>query len=82
METKLTLSMDKQVIEEAKKYARKKNTSLSRLIKSYLVSITRNKTGGETDITPLVKSLSGVLSLEEKAGHRKEYANYLEKKYK
>lgn len=81
METKLTLSMDKEVIEEAKKYARKKNTSLSRLIKSYLVSITRNRTEKDTDITPLVKSLSGVLP-GMKDNYKKEYSHYLEKKYK
>lgn len=81
METKLTLSMEKEVIEEAKKYARKKNTSLSRLIKSYLVSLTRNKTEEDTGITPLVKSLSGVLILDKKANYKNEYSDYLENKY-
>jgi Family of unknown function (DUF6364) len=82
VETKLTLSMEKEVIEEAKRYAREKNTSLSRLIKTYLVSITRNKSEKDTDITPLVKSLSGVLSVEKKAHYKKEYSDYLQKKYK
>ena len=81
METKLTLSMDKEVIEEAKKYARKKNTSLSKLVKSYLQSITRNKAEKDTEITPLVKSLSGILT-EENLNYKKKYADYLERKYK
>ncbi|MGL6267871.1 MAG: DUF6364 family protein, partial [Chitinophagaceae bacterium] len=37
MDTKLTLSIDKQIIEAAKKYARNTNTSLSNLIENYLV---------------------------------------------
>lgn len=81
MQTKLTLSMDKEVIEEAKKYARKKNTSLSKLIKSYLQSITRNKAEKDTEITPLVKSLSGILT-KENLNYKKKYADYLERKYK
>lgn len=81
METKLTLSMDKEVIEEAKKYARKKNTSLSKLIKTYLQNITRNKNEKDMEITPLVKSLSGILS-EKNANHKKAYSDYLERKYK
>lgn len=81
METKLTLSMDKEVIEEAKKYARKKNTSLSKLIKTYLQNITRNKTEKDMEITPLVKSLSGILP-EKGANRKKAYSDYLERKYK
>lgn len=55
METKLTLSMDKKVIGDAKKYARKKNTSLSRIIKNYLVNITKSQEPRGTEISPLVK---------------------------
>lgn len=73
--------MDKEVIEEAKKYARKKNTSLSKLIKGYLQNITRNKTEKDMEITPLVKSLSGILH-EKKTDYKKIYSDYLEKKYK
>ena len=36
MDTKLTLKLDREIIEEAKKYAREKNISLSKLIESYL----------------------------------------------
>jgi len=80
METKLTLSMEKEVIEKAKAYARKKNTSLSRLIKNYLLNIT-GASGKETGITPLVKSLSGVLTLEDGTDHKKAYSEWLHNKY-
>jgi hypothetical protein len=36
MVTKLTLTMDKDVIEKAKEYAKEKNKSLSRLVEGYL----------------------------------------------
>jgi len=81
METKLTLSMEKEVIEKAKAYARKKNTSLSGLIKNYLIKITR-PSGKEDDITPLVKSLSGVITLEGDKEHKKAYSEWLNNKYK
>jgi hypothetical protein len=43
MATKLTLSLDSKVIESAKKYSRKKGTSLSKLIEDYLIKITQTK---------------------------------------
>ncbi|MFI5124447.1 MAG: DUF6364 family protein [Chitinophagales bacterium] len=42
MNSKLTPSLDKKVFERAKKYAKKKNTSLSKLIETYL-----NKTSSQ-----------------------------------
>lgn len=82
MDTKLTLSLDKQIIEAAKKYAQKRNISLSSLIENYLVSIIKSPKQSEEEISPLVKSLSGVLKLNKKQDHKKEYADYLAKKYK
>ncbi len=42
MNTKLTLSLKKSIIERAKKYAKKNNQSLSQVIESYLDKITSN----------------------------------------
>jgi hypothetical protein len=36
MDSKLTLKLDNSIIEQAKNYAKDKNTSLSKLIESYL----------------------------------------------
>jgi Family of unknown function (DUF6364) len=82
MDTKLTLSLDKEIIEAAKAYARHRNTSLSNLIENYLVSVTSLESGNGGDISPLVKSLSGVLTLDKKADNKKQYADYLSNKYK
>ena len=82
MNTKLTLSMDKGVIETAKKYASKNNTSLSHLIENYLASITKPSQKSAEKISPLVKSLSGVLKPEKKQDRKKQYGDFLANKYK
>ncbi len=81
METKLTLRLNKRVIDRAKDYAHIHNISLSKLIESYLESITKQKTAA-TEISPLVESLSGVIQLDENLDYRKDYSNYLAEKYK
>jgi hypothetical protein len=82
METKLTLSMEKKIIEEAKKYARKRNTSLSGLIKNYLLNLTQAENKKIEKISPLVKDLSGIISEETTKDFKQQYADHLKKKYK
>jgi len=81
MDTKLTLSLDKKTIEQAKKYAKKKNTSLSKLIENYLAKVTTVEKE-TTMISPLVKSLSGVIKLSKGEDPKKAYSDYLADKYK
>jgi len=80
MNTKLTLRLDNKVISKAKKYAKERNTSLSKMIESYLDAVTRKNISG-IEITPLVKSLSGVIKLPADYQHRKDYTDYLDQKY-
>ncbi len=80
MDTKLTLSLDKKTIEQAKKYARKKNTSLSKLIQNYLSKVTAADKE-DIKISPLVKSLSGVIKVSKGSDYKKGYADYLADKY-
>jgi len=84
METKLTLRLNENVIERAKEYARNHKISLSKMIEFYLDSITQQKEKGEekTSITPLVESLSGVISLPDNFDYKKEYREFIENKYK
>ena len=81
MDTKLTLKLEHTIIEKAKNYAKVHKTSLSQLIENYLQSITNEK-GNEEKITPLVKSLTGIINLPEDFDHKKGYSDYLIKKYK
>lgn len=81
MDKKLTLSLDKTIIENAKSYAKSNNVSLSKLIESYLTTLTDRKKSS-VKITPLVESLSGVISLDEGFDVKDAYAEYLIEKYK
>lgn len=81
MDKKLTLSLDKSIIENAKNYAKSNNISLSKLIESYLKTLIEQKRS-EVHITPLVESLSGVISLDENVDVKDAYTDYLIEKYK
>lgn len=81
MDKKLTLSLDKAIIESAKNYAKSNNISLSKLIESYLTSLTKGKKSS-TEITPLVESLSGVITLDEDFDVKDAYTDFLIEKYK
>ena len=81
MDTKLTLKLDESIIEKAKEYAKSKKTSLSVLIENYLEKITNNENNNRK-ITPLVKSLSGIIDLPKDYDHKKDYTEYLTNKYK
>jgi hypothetical protein len=80
MNAKLTLKLDHNVIARAKRYAKKRNTSLSKMIESYLDSVTKPGSSG-IEITPLVNSLSGVIDLPVDYDYRKDYNDYLGQKY-
>jgi hypothetical protein len=84
MNTKLTLKLDQNIIEKAKNYAKAHGTSLSKIIENYLQKITdNNKEKKDKDkITPLVKSLSGIISLPKNFDHKKSYSEFLSNKYK
>lgn len=79
MDAKLTLKLDSDIIEQAKEYAKMKNTSLSKLIEAYLDLLVNPKR--KEDITPMVRSLSGVVKLPENYDTKKSYKKHLLKKY-
>lgn len=81
MDKKLTLSLNDTIIEKAKRYAKAHDISLSKLIESYLASITTSPIRDE-EISPLVKSLSGVIELDKDFDEKKDYTDYLIEKYK
>lgn len=81
MDKKLTLSLNQGIIENAKIYAKTNNISLSKLIEAYLASLTIRKKE-VSDITPLVESLSGVISLPADLDEKDAYSEFLTEKYK
>ena len=80
METKLTLRLKKKVIDQAKKYANDHKTSLSKLIENYLSAIT-NETKSVQNISPLVKTLSGVIHLPDNEDLKQQYHSHINEKY-
>ncbi len=82
METKLTLKLKSSTIARGKRFAKKRKTSLSKLVANYLDKITASDE--EEEISPLVKSLIGVVKKDKKGWkeHRNDYTEHLIKKYK
>ena len=78
MNKKLTLSLDQQIIERAKRYAINNNTSLSKMIEAYFDSLTNDDEAKDIKITPLVKSLSGVIKLPKDFDYKKSRSKYLQ----
>jgi len=81
MQTKLTLSLDKEVIAQAKEYSRRQHKSLSKMVENYL-RLVAVKERGDEEITPIVAKLSGILPPGAADNFREEYTDYLEKKYR
>ncbi len=81
MNTKLTLTIEKTVIERAKKYAKEKDNSLSDIVENYLKVITKETDKSDIEITPLVKSLKGSFKAPKDFDYKKELSKGLSEKY-
>ncbi|KQT15483.1 hypothetical protein ASG31_14565 [Chryseobacterium sp. Leaf404] len=83
MNTKLTLTIEKSVIERAKKYAKNRERSLSELIENYLKALvnTESDKKGQEDLTATVKSLKGSFKMPKDFDEKKELTNRLTEKY-
>jgi len=82
METKLTLSVDDEIIRRAKEYARQHRVSLSDLVERYFESLVRRseEVRESGDSTPLTDGLSGALKgMGFSTGDAR--VEYLSKKY-
>ncbi|MDO9613818.1 MAG: DUF6364 family protein [Bacteroidota bacterium] len=85
MDTKLTLKLDKDVIEKAKEYASSQKRSLSNIIETFLQSLANQenrKNEDEIQISPFVKSMSSGVNIPADLNYKKEYTDHLIEKYK
>ncbi|MDA3941290.1 MAG: DUF6364 family protein [Spirochaetia bacterium] len=67
METKLTLSLDKEIIEQAKMYAKKQKTSLSNMVENYFYYLTADKTVKDVkniEKSPITDKLLGSVKID------------------
>ena len=79
MTTKLTLTVEKSIIDRAKVYAKHTGRSLSEIIQNYLESITNEHS--EEKLSPKLKKIVGAVKLPKNFNEDKELRNYLEKKH-
>ncbi len=85
MDTKLTLKLDKYVIDKAKKYASSQKRSLSRLVESYLktlVDADDRQLEDDIKISPFVKSMQTGVNIPADLDYKKIYGDHLIEKYK
>ena len=82
MDTKLTLKLNQQIIENAKKYAADKKLSLSRIIESYLQSLTSNDDIDPYEISPFIKSIATGKSVPNDIDSKTKYSDALIEKYR
>jgi hypothetical protein len=82
MNTKLTLKLNKKIIERAKRYAQKNKQSLSGMVENYFEIIANSETPNEeTEISPNVLELSGIIKLSNDVNVKELYGKHLEEKY-
>ncbi|OGQ96783.1 MAG: hypothetical protein A2521_16570 [Deltaproteobacteria bacterium RIFOXYD12_FULL_57_12] len=82
MQAKLTLSLDKELIAQAKEFSRRQHKSLSKMVENYLRQATSPSSLEENSLTPLVKELSGLIKPSQADRHVEEYSDYLAEKYR
>lgn len=80
MTTKLTLTVEKNIIEGAKAYASAKGRSLSELVESYLKTLIQNDTN-KGDFSPDVRKLLGSVKAPKNFDYKKALGNALTDKY-
>lgn len=82
MNTKLTLTIEKEVIEIAKEYAKEKGQSLSEIVENYFkfVAVKRIKVN-EKELSPKVRKLRGVIKTNDDLDYKQILTEELSKKY-
>ncbi|MBD1432205.1 hypothetical protein H8B06_05155 [Sphingobacterium sp. DN00404] len=82
MNTKLTLTLEKEVIETAKEYAKDKGQSLSEMVENYFKLITVDRRNIKTkQLSPKVQKLRGIIKTDKNIDYKQILTEELAKKY-
>lgn len=82
MNTKLTLTLEKEIIEQAKKYASEKGRSLSEMVENYFKYVTEFKHEEKSEeLSPRIKKLRGIVKVPPDFDYKKILADERIKKY-
>ena len=82
MTTKLTLSLEKSIIERAKSYAAQIGRSLSELVETYLDNLTKNTPADDITLVSELRELYGVTKISKNLNQKKEIRKILSRKNK
>ena len=82
MATKLTLSIDENIVAEAKEYAKESGKSLSKIIEGYLKGLkNKKKTHKQDELPPVLKRLHGCIKTDDTRDYKEIYKEALMEKY-
>lgn len=82
MNTKLTLTIEKVVINIAKAYAKDKSLSPSKMVENYFKFIAQdNLEVSEKKLSPKVRNLRGIIETDDNFDYKEILAVELSKKY-
>ena len=81
MNTKLTLTIDKALIEKAKRHAKQKGRSLSDIVENYLKVLTNAKNDQSIDQSPVTSSLRGTFNVPEEFDYKEVLSESLLEKH-
>ncbi|MFY8188099.1 MAG: DUF6364 family protein [Flavobacterium sp.] len=82
MHTKLTLTIEKEVIEIAKEYAKDKGQSLSEMVENYLKLVTsKSSKPNENQFSSKMKKFRGIIKAEHDFDYKEVLTEELSKKH-
>ena len=86
MKKRLTLTIDENLIQRAKRHSQKRGKTLSQTVEDYFALMDAPIEFDEADLPPKARSLVGMLEGYDKMGYdgalEKRYLNHLERKYR
>ena len=80
MNTKLTLSVEKSIIDRAKMYAKKTGKSLSEIIQNYLEKLTLDEEV-DNNLSSKLNKIVGSVELPKDFNEKEELKKYMENKH-
>lgn len=80
MDSEITIRVSSALMEQVERYASERNTTVSESVEHHLRTLVQDRQEDDR-LTPLVKSLSGIISLPENFDFKKSYGEYLDRKY-
>lgn len=85
MANKLTLSINEEVIKNAKYYSKKNGISISNMVENFLKQSIKSNPENEfvkkEDLPPLLKKMYGAVKTKDKREYRDIYREYIIEKY-